>query len=268
MKRVRCGRLWGGVATLGVAAAAALLPAAAADAALLVDLRFDDGTKSKVALPGTYTVDIWAQVSGGTNGTNADEGLLSLHGAIESAQVNGGILSGGGVTGTSGFGPAFTTAAPTGRPGTPQNRTPDGVQDWGTTAATDLTNTPKYNSAVSAGIEPVFNTTPGATFNNLGPGSVEFKVGTFTVTIGATDVNPLGELNGGSTRFNWVKGIGNVAVVAHSHRVDNTLQTAGTSYLDSTLANAVTFTAVPEPAALGVLGTAAALGLLGRRRTR
>src|SRR5688572_20899272 len=93
MKRVVSG-FWG-VAGVAALSAATLLPAGSADAALLVDLRFADGTKSKVAAPGTYDVDVWAQVSGGTSGSNVNEGLLYVYGSVQSQQVSGGALDGG-----------------------------------------------------------------------------------------------------------------------------------------------------------------------------
>jgi hypothetical protein len=263
MRRGKIG-LWS-VAGLAAAGAATFLPAATADAALIIDLRFTDGTKTRQIAAGTYEVDVWALVSG-TNDSTADEGLLNVYGSVQSQQVNGGALSAGtsGVTGNAGAGPVFTTGSPNGQAGTSQNITTDGVGDWGT-VATSSTSTIKYNSALNNGLDPAFSNSSGVVANTLDANTVEFKVGTFTVTINPADINALAGLDA-ETRFNWVKATGTFPT-QHSHRADGASVTAAAAYAASTTANAVSFTsaAVPEPASLGLLGLAAAAAL-GRRR--
>lgn len=255
--------LWS-MAGIAAAGAVTLLPAAA-DAALIIDLRFTDGTKTKQIAAGTYGVDVWARVSG-VNGSTADEGLLSVYGSVQSQQVNGGVLNAGtsGVTANAGASPAFTTVSPNGQAGTAQSLTADGVQDWGT-VATSSTSTIKYNSTLNNGLDPVFPSTPGVIANTVDANTVDFKVGTFTITIDSSDINALAA-TGGETRFNWVKATG-VFPQQHSHRADGAVVTAGASYASSAAANAVSFASapIPEPASLGLLGLATA-ALAGRRR--
>jgi hypothetical protein len=261
MKRVVSG-LWGmaGVAALG----AALVPAGSADAALVVDLRFTDGTKTALATPGNHEIDVWAQVTG-TN-TVADEGLTHLYGSVQSQQINGGAVvdlpgvGTSGITGNMAAGPVFTVSPVRGQPGTPQNLTADGVQDWGTVASTN-TNTIKYNAALDdQGVVPAFLTTPGVVANLIANG-VEFKVGTLTVTINPEDINALALT--GVTRFNWVNGTG-LFPRPQTHRIDGSTTDLNTSATYLAPTEGVSFV-VPEPATFGVLGVAA-LGLLARRQ--
>ena len=230
------------------------------EGALVVDLRFPDGSRSKPVAAGDHDVYIWAQVTG-TNDT-ADERLLSLFGSVQSQQSLGGVVNSGtsGVNGTSAMAP-FSVTAPSGQPGTAQNFSADGVGDWGTTSGKDSI---KFNSCLDSGLIAVDTSSSTAVWNATS-GGVEFLVGKFTVNIKPSDVTA-SPLANAATRFTWVKGTGPIPT-SHSHYIDGatTATTSGTSYAASTAANAVSFTAaVPEPAVIGVIG----LGMIFAFRRR
>lgn len=261
--------------TLGALFAMAVMPIAA-QAALVVDLRFAPGSQDaggpKVhnAVAGSYTVQVWAQVRGAD--TISNEGLINLFGSVQSTQVNAGAVLAGtsGVTGNLGKATAFSTGAPIGQPGTAQNLTIDGIQDWGTlTGASAI----KYNSTETAGsgLDPVFAGTPGALTNLLDSGSagagVEFYVGDITITLNGADINNAA-LGGAQTVFNWVKGTGTIPA-SHSHREDgsSTAVTSAATYLVSGQQNAVLFVPVPEPTTAGLIGLGTlVLGGIRRRK--
>jgi hypothetical protein len=245
-----------------------LLLAAPAQAALIVDLRFSDGSKTKQAAAGVYSIDVWAQVTGAN--TTPDEGLLFVYGAVRSTQVNGGAISSGtsGITANVASNTNWTVDSPFGQAGTAQNVTLDGIQDWGT-LPTNNAQTIKYNSTLGSGLVPVFLSTPGQTgaVNALTNG-VEFKVGTLTFTLNSNDVNNAALL-AAATNIDWVLPSGSIPN-RHNHRVDGgtAAVTSTTTYLASAPGNGVSFTAVPEPGtwALGGMLLAGLAGLKLRRK--
>lgn len=249
----------------GVVALGAMAPAVAS-ASLLVDLRFADGTRQKIATPGTYTVDVWAQVRG-TNTSSADDGLLTFEGSLQSIQAAGGgaIIPAAG--GTSGIlsGPQalsanFTNANPNGKPGTTQNLTTDNINDWGALSGASAL---KFSSSDGS---TFIQSSNASVFSLLGDGAanagVEIKVGSFVVTIGELDVS---SVVGAETRFNFVKGTSSVPT-ASNRREDGAGATANATFLASVSGtNSVSFVTVPEPTTAGLLGLGA-LGALVRRR--
>ncbi len=240
-----------------------------AQAALIVDLRFSDGSKTKPAVAGSYNIDVWAQVTG-TN-TTPDEGLVAVYGAVRSTQVNGGAILAGtsGITGNVASNANWTVTPAFGQAGTAQNATLDGIQDWGT-LATNSTSTIKYNTNLAGGTTPVFLNTSGqaGAVNALANG-VEFKVGTLTFTLNSADVNNAALLNA-ATNIDWVLPTGTFPN-RHSHLIDGspTAVTSTGTYLASGPTNGVSFTpnAIPEPGTYA-LGTILLAGVAGWKLRR
>jgi hypothetical protein len=253
---------WRGlVVRVGIALVAvfAVSKSSASAASVLVDLRFSDlpDDTGRALARGTnqaFTVQVWARVLGDENVALHLEGLKYVTGSLQSVQGAGGgsIVAGtSGITAVSGFAPAFTTASP-GQPGTTQNLTADGVQDWGTTA-TDNANTIRFNSALNGGADAVTRATPGVrVWQDSAP--LDFLVGTFTVTVNAADINPS---SSGTTFFRWVNGVGDAPASFQPNGVPPDV-TAASTYLSESgnAGNGVAFIVgapVPEPAGFGVL---------------
>lgn len=236
------------------------------NATVAVDLRFSDGTKSKVAAAGTYEIDVWAQMSG-INGV-ADERLLYLMGSIQSIQRAGGAIGAGssGITGNSAA-PAFTLVDPYGQAGIPQNATNDGVIDWGTNR-TSSTTTIKYNSGTFIDFVAVDS---ADVITNLITSGVEFKLGSLEVTLIGSDV--LSGTPGGITEFSWMKPTGSIPVPFIGRFDGASSNASSTAYVASGVDNSVQFItnlppggeSVPEPASTLLFGIGV-LCLGARRR--
>jgi hypothetical protein len=247
-----------------------LLLAAPTQAALIVDLRFSDGSKSLPAVAGSYSIDVWAQVTG-TDGIS-NEGLVALYGGVRSNQVNGGAISSGtsGITGNVASNVNWSVTSPFGQAGTAQNVTLDGIQDWGTLATTN-TSTIKYNTNLSGGTTPVFFSTPNQTGDvNAITQGVEFQVGTLTFTLNPADVNLLAPGNAATT-IDWFLPTGTIPT-RHSHLIDGspTAVTSTGTYFTSAPGNGVSFTApapIPEPGTIALGGVLLA-GLAGLKLRR
>ena len=65
-----------------IAAAVSAVPNTA-DAGLVYDLRFADGTSTKDAAVGTYSVELWARISG-TDGNTTNEGIQTNYVVLQS----------------------------------------------------------------------------------------------------------------------------------------------------------------------------------------
>jgi autotransporter-associated beta strand protein len=177
------------------ACASAVLAAAvwttAAQAGLTYDLRFTDGTRTKVPSVGTtYQMDLWARVSG-TDANSANDGLTTSYVAIQSGVTSGGAFPTGGITGGSVVGPFNDPLSS--RNGAGADLNADGVSDWGSTS-TSINHT---------GYLFARTTTTGG---EVGGGSVgqavnastwEFKIATYNVV--ATSISR------GVTTFNIIK---------------------------------------------------------------
>jgi hypothetical protein len=211
-------------AVAGVVVGTGLAVAGSASAGLLYDLRFDDGSHSKIPTPNTtYTLQLWAQVTGADAGAltantgPANEGFANSFVALKSTQVGGGAMTSGGVmSGTlahvdnNDLGVIAYAMDNAGRPGTAADLTPDGIGDWGS-ASTDLANTNYMLARSSVGNQWVVNAaaasgiagsagpqlyTDGAVFSRTGDfGHVlpadpthgyEWRLADFTFQTGAT----------------------------------------------------------------------------------
>jgi hypothetical protein len=245
-------------AVAGVAMGTGLVATGAANAGIVFDLRFSDNSKTQVATPNaSYTLDLWARVSG-TNGNATDDGLQGALTSLISRQISGGaILSGGMVSST--MNPDFTSfsgTTPLARAGTGSDLNGDGAIDWGSTSTSGSNS--NYQFTRAGGIV----TGGGAIGQAVDANTWEFRLASFTVTLGAT-------LGAGQTAFDVVKPTASQTPSAFTYivgRVDNTTFNVTSSIQQGTYtgSSGVLFI-VPEPASLGLLGTAA-IGLLGRRR--
>ncbi len=233
-----------GTAMFGMLAAA-VVPSAA-HAALFVDVRLADGSKSAVVAPGdTFTINLYATVTG-TDGNLTNEGFQSMFGSLLSS--NGGL-------------PVNFTSAVAVAPFDSTSR-----QDTTSTTLAALVDLDgdgdldvgSNNNASAAGfVRPAAST--------LQPGSSEFWLLTATVSV------PLDAGLGLSTDLNWrfrtpANGIFGTWLV------DGVAKAGGPGITPATLSDVLTLgspvtvsTAVPEPATLGVAAMAGA-GLLARRR--
>ncbi|HEX8524298.1 MAG TPA: PEP-CTERM sorting domain-containing protein [Tepidisphaeraceae bacterium] len=252
-------------AIAGVAVGTGMVAAGTAQAGVLYDLRFSDGTKSKEALAGTYNVELWARVSG-PNTSLTDDGIQSSYVKILSSQNNGGAITSGGLVAGSGAVTAdfqsFSGTSPAHRNGAANDLNGDGIIDWGSSSTSSADT--NYMLARAAGIV----SDGGTVGQSVNANTWEFKLATFQVTVGAAGGT-------GTTSFDLVKpnATTGVAITYATARVDGVgfnVQSTNTqgAYVAG---NGITFTAAatggvtPEPASLGLLGVAA-IGLVGRRR--
>ncbi len=248
-------------AVASVALGAGLVSAGVANAGLVYDLRFTDGSHTRVATAGSsYSLELWVRASG-TNGNNLDDGLQSTLTTLVSTQFNGGAIGTGGITSVV-VTPLFQTSSgttPLFANGTSNNITADGIVDWGGTST--ASSDPGYILTRANGVQ-----TGPSVGQAVGPQAWEFQIASLTIA-----VNTLGTGPGATTSFNSIKPnasggigvtylVGRVDNVAYNVVSNNAIRTADT-YNNS---SGVTFV-VPEPASLGLAGVAA-VGLLGRRR--
>lgn len=249
-----------------------LLEVSTASAALIVDLRFSDNTKTKPAAAGIYTINAWAQVTGGANANPNDDGLQFLIGSVRSTQVSGGAVLGNGasgVTAATGAGLFSTSGSVGGANGTQQNVSLDGIFDWGTTSSA-ASGGIKFNSTFNSGLDAVFANSPGAvpgTNVNSIAGGWEYLIGSFTFTIDPSSVNA-SAAQGATTTLDWFK-MTSSTIGQHSHRIDGATISTAATYAPSLAANGVSFTAnaIPEPGTLALGGMVLA-GLAGWKLRR
>jgi len=232
------------------------LAAQSADAGLVYDLRSSDGSHALPVTPGTYTLDLWAQVSG-TDASISNETHTFDYVTILSTQSGGGAITSGGLTGSLGSG--FDEAGS--RPGAGADLNGDGIIDWGSTS----TNGANTNYMLArTGI--VGGRVGGGTVGQAAGTGWEFKIASFSLNVGGVGT--------GTTTFKIVQPNAKASVGAFTYassNVDGTTFNVSTSNQQGayTGSSGTTVTpaggVVPEPASIGLLG-AAAVGLLGRRR--
>jgi hypothetical protein len=237
------------------------MAAQSADAGIVYDLRLggtsagDSNAHTLPAAPGTYTLDLWMNVSG-TDGTVTNETHTFDYVTILSQNAGGGAITTGGLTGALGVGFDETGS----RVGGGADLNGDGITDWGSTSTNGAnTNYMLARTSVLGG-----RAGGGTVGNPVGTGW-EFKLATFTLNIGATGP--------GTTSFKISQPAAKATVgtfTYSSSNVDGALYNSNSSNAQGayTGSQGVTVAAagpIPEPASIGLLG-AAAVGLLGRRR--
>jgi len=224
-----------------------------ANAALVMDMRFSGGGTNvdldrNASINADYTVQVWAKVTGSGAGA---EGITYSYGAAQSVQVGGGALIGAtgvGITAST-LNSAFDTGA---QVGAASNTTGDSIADWGT--ASVATSSVKYSADVSNST----SATSGVTSNAITNGT-EFLVGSFTIHVITT-----GATAGDVTKFQWVRpSWASPSPKYQTTYPDGAGDTNNASYSSSN--GMVTFTLVPEPVTLALLGMGG-IGLLARRR--
>jgi len=243
------------------------MAAQSASAGLVYDLRLggtnstDSNAHTLPSAPGTYTLDLWAKVSG-TDASVANEAHQFDYVTILSTQSGGGAITAGGLT-AGVRAPGFDETGS--RDGSGSDLNGDGIIDWGSTAnaagSSANTNYMLARTAVGGG------RVGGGTVGQAVGSAWEFKIATFTLNIGATGP--------GTTAFNIVQSNAKNTVGATTwaaSTVDGSAFNVSSSNNQGAYAGSTGTTVtpaaggvVPEPASIGLLG-AAAVGLLGRRR--
>jgi len=291
-------------AVTGVALGAGLAVGTSANAGIVFDVRFTDGTHTKLLTnTGTYSLQVWVRVQG-ANSNLSDDALISGYLQLLSTQGGTGAMNGAGDGlrnpdptdyGTTanpvpypypiGGAPKYSYGtrvwpfadAPTGgtsRDGSGSDLNGDGVVDWGSLASSiEDTNYMVWRTENGkqewGGGRP--NVKGGYSSGQAAAnGGWEWAIGQFNVVVS--------HLGTGTTRFgvaeppgrvttgqtNWVITI--IDNVQVNANSDDTLHVFDTNNSDPQATHDAVFM-VPEPASLGLLG-AAAVGLLGRKRRK
>jgi hypothetical protein len=231
---------------------------ATSEAALVVNLRFDDGSLTKdvtSAAPGTqYTVDVWMSVTGSAAGA---EGFQGAYFGVQSDDLTTNVT--GDITGRSRLAP-FNAAG--GSDGTIQSLSlaPYGADDIDDLGGPNLSSSTGFMRAYAG--SGTFITAGGTSITD----GVEFKVATVTFTLGA--VNTTGALPGGTTSLtlNPILPGSLLASTRATWTQDGVNVNAGTTGTGGySTGSSVSFTVIPEPATLGLLGLGSLLGLRRRR---
>ncbi len=238
------------------------------NAALMIDLRFTDGTKFHPwnSSNDPITINAWAVVTGGVGNAN-EEGLQSAIFGIRSFNNfggAGGITSASLATGWAGSGSATGVAT---------NTSLDGIGDWGNLNNTPLTlgttffrvrtsksspNQIDYGNAASPS---------GSVFNTLADGGTEFLVGSFVFTptssTGMVSFAPITVRGGTVAPAGWWEDSTDTTAVSPNGAKLVSTGNYGPTGSDVNI-NGVTI-GIPEPTSLGLVGLT---GLIFHRRKR
>jgi hypothetical protein len=219
------------------------------------DLRFIDGSHTKVAVAGnTYTLELWVR-AGGTNGNNLDDGLSASLNTLMSAQIGGGAITSGGFS-SGAVDPnfqSFSGTTPLHRAGASSDLNADGIIDWGSTSLSAANTNHFFGRAPNVVTGPGFGQAVDAN-------TWEFRLGTFTLN--AATVGP------GVTQFNVVKPVppsNPDAITYVVGRIDNSTFNVTSSNQQGAYTNSIGVSFIPEPASVALLGVAG-ISLLRRRR--
>jgi len=279
-----------------VAAAIAAAVASRADASLNLDLRFGptgqpagaaisaDGKTADMSSPGasgTYTLQLWAQITDPTHAWQTDS-VTVVHTGLQSSQVGGGLFNGGGVTGA-----ALASTASSGGAGTgPTATSVDGVADWGTYTTSAGTGWLTWSNSNGSGPIGYIAGTTVAGLSQLSPTNSDvWEILLATYTVDASHLGGPGSatnflvteldkyLTPPSTKSNantyYQDGVAKGSNTSPSSYTVGGLTLSGdgssTTNGQLTAGPGVSFAVVPEPASLGLL-TLGGLALLARRR--
>ena len=167
-----------------------------AAAGITYDLRFADGSHTKAAVSGAYSLDLWVRLSG-TNAIHTDDTLVNSYVVVQSSSTGGGAIGAGDGLAAADIGIGFNETGS--RTGGPAQLNGDSILDWGSTA-TALANT-SYMLVRNATLGGAVG---GGTLGQAVSSTTwEFKIATFTLNI----ASPTG-IGGGITRFDVVKPAG------------------------------------------------------------
>lgn len=244
-------------AVAGVVIGSGLAVAGAAQAGMIYDLRFADGSHTQVAQAGqTYHLQLWVQVTG-SDGNHANDALNSAS-DIEmlSNQASGGAITSGGLQNAALVAPWDGLNGS--QVGTSSDLNGDGVIDWGS-SSTGSGNTNYMIARPTGGAAQVAGGSVGL---EVDANTWEYEIATFdflagTVGSGTTTISSVHPNVASFPAFSLLLG----SIDGTSYKVTSGSGSASNPAWN----NGVTFTAVPEPASLSLLGLGA-LGLLGRRR--
>jgi len=261
--------------TIALGASILVLVASSASANITFDLRASGSSAGTVAgggkqvfvtpgVPNTVTLQIWAQVTNAAP-TNNIFGVQVILGSVKSS------LTSAGVTGNVS---PFTYAAPFNNQAyvgaSAELSSPaDTLTDLGSNATTPQTNIHirprKDPTSGGTQVGSVFFASNldsnGAVFNPITNG-FEFLMGTTTLSL-----TNFGETS--SATVNWVippfTTAANRGQIAQWTDGDNAVNNGSGQFAEMSVGNAITFAAIPEPSAFGMM-LLGAMGLVGFRR--